>query len=397
MRSDEQVTMVPDTESGEDAAPPGGPRPLTRDEPDAVPVGTRIHNLLTRRTVSRRALVAGASLLSALLAAFFVLRRGPLSPIDTIYFGYPESREVVQQTTRTLGMETPILAHLVEYLAQLLVLEFPHSYVLQTDPAPASTWSVVATHVGPTLWLAFWGFTAGTLAAGTLALLAGRRPGSLLDRALGVIARTTRATPTFFVAAVALVVASPELADGGFAREPAFSLDFYRSAGETPLVLAERTLVVLPFQFSLDAFVGALTGVAVPAAVVALACFGCQLPTWRRVVNETSQETFVTAAKTRGLPATTLVGRHLAPVVLARVSRSLDRFLVVLLGSVLVVEVLFGVHGLADVFFQAALQGDLPLTEGLFVLLTATVVGVRFAADVVADVVPLPTRSRTPR
>jgi peptide/nickel transport system permease protein len=113
-----------------------------------------------------------------------------------------------------------------------------------------------------------------------------------------------------------------------------------------------------------------------PALVLGSASMGNEMRVGRTAVLETVNSNYVETARAKGLPERSIVWKHifrnalipLVPVITA------EAFL--LIGGSVVVEQVFGINGIGNLFFQAAFQGDLPLAGALiyvFVLITLTV------------------------
>ncbi|MEF8937314.1 MAG: ABC transporter permease, partial [Halovenus sp.] len=74
---------------------------------------------------------------------------------------------------------------------------------------------------------------------------------------------------------------------------------------------------------------------------------------------------YVETAKAKGLKGRTIVWKHifrnasipLVPVLMSEIS--------ILIGGSVIIEVVFGINGIGQLFYQAVLQGDLPVAGSL--------------------------------
>jgi peptide/nickel transport system permease protein len=92
---------------------------------------------------------------------------------------------------------------------------------------------------------------------------------------------------------------------------------------------------------------------------------------------------YVTHARRLGLPRWRVLVRHAAPNALAPAVQNLTRVVNSLVGGVLVVEVVFAVPGLAGELVGAVAARDVPVVQGITLMLGAAALLLNLGADLV--------------
>ncbi|MFC4405082.1 ABC transporter permease subunit [Haloarchaeobius iranensis] len=310
------------------------------------------------RYLAARFAVAGLGLFTVVTVCFAAIRLGPNEPAALVAGpGLPPVP--LPEIRAELGTNAPLGEQYVRYVGDLLALEFGRTWVLGPEfPSPARPLLVEAAPF--TLAVAVGVLCLVTAVAVPVGLAAGHLDGR---RGTGVEALATlgRAVPNFWLALVLVALL-------GASR-----------------VTSTRALLLLSV-------------VAVAATLVA-----SRVRTVSRAVREARQDGHVDAARAKGLSRSTVFWRHLAPVALLAHLRRIADDVTYVAGAVVVVETVVLIRsdvtdaGLGDLFFQAAVQGDLPLAATLVVLFTAAVVAVRLLGDLVLALVDPRVGSRAGR
>lgn len=208
------------------------------------------------------------------------------------------------------------------------------------------------------------GNTAGLLAATLLvtvplalglALWCGLRPGGRADRAVLALGMLGVAVPSFVVGAVVLLVFAVRL--GWF---PALSTP---DPGHP--VLAQPDILVLP------------------VAVLAFGLLGYLVQVIRAQVVTTAASEHVEAARLRGVSPARLVGRHLLPGVLPVAAQLVALTTIGLVVEAVVVESVFTFPGLGSLLRGAAAERDIPVVQGVALLVSVVVVVMNLLGELV--------------
>ena len=204
-----------------------------------------------------------------------------------------------------------------------------------------------------------------------LGVLAGARRGSLADRAIRAYCYLLSATPTFWLALLALMVFSVWL---GW-----FPLGFSAPIGLT----GEVSLATRLYHAMLPALVLSLTGVA-----------NIALHTREKTIDVLASD-YVRFARSRGEDMLTVVARHgIRNLVLPALTLTCGQIGEVVGGSILVEQV-FSYPGLGQAAVTAGLGGDAPLLVGIALATAALVFAGNLAANLLYGVIDPRMREAT--
>jgi peptide/nickel transport system permease protein len=311
----------------------------------------------------------------ALTLNFFLPRLIPGNPVDIIIghmarFGTPPPNEA-QALSKILGLGTGNLASRYwQYLDSLAHLRLGLS--VYEFPTPVAT--VVRQSILWTLILVGMA-TVISFAVGTgLGVLAGWKRGTWLD---SLVPSTTflTAVPYFWLALLLTYLFTQV-----FALLPA-------SGGYDP-----TDTVGFNGQFIMSAIQHSI----LPAATIVVSSIGGWLLGMRNMMVSTLSEDYVVAAEAKGISQRRVMLRYAARnAILPGVSGFAISLGFVVSGSI-VMEQVFNYPGIGNVLFNAVINDDYPLMQGIFLVITLTVLGANLLVDLLYTFIDPRTRSVTP-
>lgn len=113
----------------------------------------------------------------------------------------------------------------------------------------------------------------------------------------------------------------------------------------------------------------------------------------RAAIVEASDEDYVALARAKGLPLGAAVRRHALPNAWPPILTVIGLQFGFLVAGAAVIETVFSLPGVGRLLFQAVAQRDLPVVQGIVLVLVVTVVVVNAAADALAKALD-PRRTR---
>ena len=230
-----------------------------------------------------------------------------------------------------------------------------------------SVWDEIRTPVVNSMLLGLASLLLVVVASITLGTLAGRKPGSRLDRALSAVVLGGLALPEFVIGTTIVGVLALWL---GWL--PAVSLV---PLSGTPL--DDPAILVIP------------------ALTVALVS-GCWATRYvRAAVASVAAERFVESARLAGLPERTVVLRYLLPAAIGQIAQVQALVIGYLVGGTVVVERLVAYPGLGSRLVTAVTDRDEPVVLGAGLILAAFVIAVLAIANVIS-VISNPKMRRVP-
>ncbi|MFI8165251.1 ABC transporter permease [Streptomyces sp. NPDC085931] len=305
------------------------------------------------RLAGRRALFAVPVLLVVTFGVFAIAAASPFDPVKA-YAGTAAlgaDQETLDRLRENLGVDRPFAVRWWDWLASALTGDLGHSSVLRQPVA-----QVIGERLVWSALLCAAAFAAAVLVGTVLGVLAARRPGSAVDRAVTSVAYTLEAAPVFWIALLAIWLF-------------ALRWDVLPAGGLTDTGSEQVTF-------------GQVTShLVLPAGVLAIS----QLPWFtlyvRQGVGDALAEDPVRGARARGLSERTVLLGHalrsgLLPVITLIGSRVPE-----LITGALLVESVFSWPGIAAATVEAATAVDFPLLAGLTALATAAVLAGNLLAD----------------
>jgi peptide/nickel transport system permease protein len=331
--------------------------------------------------VLRRLGVAFATIVAIILFNFVLFRLMPGSPERILLHGIPNvSAERLAATRARWGLDDPVLPisfdadgvhltaenQLFKYLTATAQGDLGFSFVARGQEVTA----VLGQRIGPTLLLFGLGELIAIVIGLALGAYSGWRRGGPIDYIGNGISLLLYATPYFLLGMMLLLV-------GAAIGLPTFGMT---TAGTSGNDLASRLGDLLAH-------------LALPLATVSLGLVGQYAIVMRSSIVETLSEDYVTTARAMGLRDGRVLRAHALPnALLPTVSLVAINLGYVIAGAV-TVEVVFNWPGLGTLTVTALTARDYPVLQGVFLLLSITVVLANLLADLVYAV--LDPRVRT--
>ncbi|WP_405621122.1 ABC transporter permease [Streptomyces sp. NBC_00076] len=305
------------------------------------------------RLAGRRALFAVPVLLVVTFGVFAVAAASPFDPVKayagTAALGADE--QTLERLRENLGVDRPFTSRWWDWLTSALGGDLGQSSVMRQPVA-----EVIGERLVWSSLLCAVAFVAAVLTGTVLGVLAARRPGSLVDRAVTSLSYSLEAAPVFWVALLVIWLFALQ-----WGVLPAGGLTDTASEQVTAGQVASHLVL--------------------PAGVLALS----QLPWFalyvRQGVGDALAEDPVRGARARGLSEQTVLLGHalrsgLLPVLTLVGSRVPE-----LITGALLVESVFSWPGIAAATVEAATAVDFPLLAALTTLATAAVLVGNLLAD----------------
>lgn len=291
--------------------------------------------------VVRRLAIGLVTIWGVVSAVFVVIR---LAPGDqaTVALG-PDATDAQIETLRhAMGLDRPLLIQYLDYLGDVATFDFGESY-RYGRPAMAAVLERFPATVTLTTTATVIAIVCGLL----LGVVAGRKPGSLLDRAVSTFTLGLQALPPFWIGIMFILIFALQLrvlpsAGGG---SPAH------------LVLPAVTLSI-PFT----ALVARIT---------------------RSGIAETMSESYVQTARSKGLTEPQVLSGHVLKNSLIPVVTVIGLQVGTLVGGAVVIETVFGWPGLGSLLVSAVGNRDFAVVQAATVLIAICVIVLNLAADVV--------------
>jgi peptide/nickel transport system permease protein len=291
------------------------------------------------RVIVKRLLVGVLVMWGAASLIFLIVRVAPGDPA-TILLGPDADQQQIDELTARLGLDQPKLTQYAHYLADVARFDFGDSYRLGR-PAMAA----VLERLPATAELMLTSTAIAVVLGVSLGLLAGARPGRVVDRVVSASTIALQSFPTFWVGIMLILIF-------------ALALGVLPSAGAgTPahLVLPAVTLA-LPFT----ATVARLT---------------------RTSVAETMREPYIQTARSKGLTEPQVLTGHALRNSLIPVVTIVGLHMGGIIGGAVIVENVFAWPGLGSLIVDAVANRDYEVVQAATFLIAGIVMLFNLLAD----------------
>jgi peptide/nickel transport system permease protein len=291
------------------------------------------------RVIVKRLLIGVLVMWGAASLIFLIVRVVPGDPA-TILLGPDADQRQIDELTVRLGLDEPMLTQYAHYLADAARFDFGDSFRLGR---PAM--DVVLERLPASIELMLSSTLIAIVLGITLGLLAGARPGRLVDRVVSASTIALQSFPTFWVGIMLILIF-------------ALALGVLPSAGSgTPqhLVLPAVTLA-LPFT----ATVARLT---------------------RTSVAETMREPYIQTARSKGLTEPQVLTGHALRNSLIPVVTIVGLHMGGIIGGAVIVENVFAWPGLGSLIVDAVANRDYEVVQAATFLIAGIVMLFNLLAD----------------
>jgi peptide/nickel transport system permease protein len=313
-----------------------------------------------------RRIVSGIVVLWVTTVAVFALFFVAPHNVAQIIAGRQATQQTVALVRARLGLNKPVLYQYWEFVVRLVHGNLGYSYY-NSEPVTqllASRFSVTASIAigGGILWLVM-GVMSGVISA--------RRPRSLIDRGITVVALIFYSMPTFLLGIVLLYFLFFQLHLAG--------IDFFPGSGyvaisSDPLGWAQHMLL--------------------PWFTVALTSAGTYTRLTRTGMLEVLSEDYIRTARSKGVGEGRIIFVHALRSALTSVVTQFGIDLGILLGGAVVTESIFGLPGLGQLAILSMTEQDLPVVTGIVMIGAVFVVVGNIVVDMIYPILDPRVRLR---
>ena len=293
--------------------------------------------------VIRRMLAALAVLWGVASVAFLLLHVLPGDPAEAILAGSGASSAEIAQIRRQLGLADPLLVQYGRYLLNTLEGDLGRSF-FSNRPVMLT----IVEQLPSTLELATAALAVAVALGLSLGILAALRAGAWIDRAVMGVAVLGVSVPVFWSGLLLIWIFS-------------VSLNWLPATGT-----------------------GGWQHLVMPAAVLGLVGAGPIARLVRASLLTVLRTDYIILARAKGLPEAIVIGRHALRNAIIPSIALIGLQAGFLLGGTVVTEVVFARPGLGRLVIDAILWKDLPIVQGVVLLIAAIYVVINLSVDLVS-------------
>ena len=310
------------------------------------------------RYLARRLLSAGVTIGLIVLLNFVLFRMMPGSPERILLGRIPNvSAEVIANTREKWGLDKPLFPdQFVAYVTSTLQGDLGFSFQKAGRPVT----DVLEQRLWPTILLFGLGEIIAIILGLALGAYSGWKRGGLIDHLGNGLSLLLYSTPYFLLGMGLLILFATGL--GWF---PTFGM---QTSGRDYADIFEQLGDIAAH-------------LVLPLATVSLGLVGQYAILMRSSILDTLTEDYVNTARAKGLPEGRILRRHAIPNALLPTVSLVAINLGYVVAGAITVEVVFNWPGLGTLTVEALSARDYPILQGIFLLLSVTVVLANLAAD----------------
>ncbi len=285
-----------------------------------------------------------AVLLGITLVSFIVIHLAPGTPTEMQTTLNPLANDLVRERLNALyGLDRPLWEQYIDWLSRIIRLDFGTS--LSSDARPVL--DKILERAPLTIGMNVISLIFTLLISIPIGIVSAVKRGSFLDKALTVLVFVGFAMPSFWLALLLMLYFGIDL--GVLPLSGLTSLDFAQFSWVEKSLDISRHLL-LPILVGL---VGSIAGTS---------------RFLRSSMLEVLQQDYITTARAKGLPERIVIGRHALRNALLPVITMLGLSVPGLIGGSVIIESIFALPGLGQLFYNAVMARDYPLIMGNLVL-----------------------------
>lgn len=286
------------------------------------------------------------SLLYTFLMLFLisVLSFGAIHMAPNSFMGYElnpnMTPEAIAQLRSIYGLDKPLLQQYIDWIVNLLTLNFGISFV-----SGAQVSEVVVDRLPVTLWMNIIAMAITFALSLWMGIKAALRHGRKTDTFLSQFALFSFAMPSYYLALVAMMVLS-------------VTLGWFPIAGMHSLEPPEGIGYYLDMAWHLT----------LPIAVMVFVGVGSLALYIRSLTLEILKSDYIYFARSRGISERKIIRYYILPNLLPPIVTMLGLSLPGLIGGSVILESIFGIEGMGQLFYLSAMSRDYPVIMGILMM-----------------------------
>ena len=273
--------------------------------------------------------------------------------------------EAVAQLRAIYGLDKPLVQQYTDWVSNLAHLNFGISFV-----SGAQVSEVVAERLPVTLWMNIVAMAFTFLLSLWMGIRAALRYGRTTDRALIQLSLVSFAMPSYYLALVLMLVLG-------------FMLGWFPLNGLHSLEPPEGIGYYLDMAWHLT----------LPIAVMVFVGVGSLTLYVRSLTLEILKSDYIYFARARGIGERQIIRYYILPNLLPPIVTMLGLSLPGLIGGSVILESIFGIEGMGQLFYLSAMSRDYPVIMGILMMSAfLTLIGNQIADAVLLKLNPFVKR-----
>ena len=292
------------------------------------------------------------------IISFWVIHLAPGSPTDMQTTLNPLAGEATRKRLEALyGLDQPIHAQYISWLKRMAHLDFGLS--MSSDSRPV--WDKIKERLGLTLGMNIASLVLTLLVAIPLGILSAVKKGSWFDKGVTIFVFIGFAMPGFWLALLLMMFFGIHLQWLPISGITSIDYDALTTFGKIKDIAAHLAMPIFVYTF------GSLAGMS---------------RFMRSSMLEALQQDYILTARAKGLSMPRVILRHALRNALLPLITLLGLSIPGLIGGSVIIESIFALPGLGQLFYSAVMARDYPLIMGNLVLGAVLTLAGNLLADI---------------
>jgi peptide/nickel transport system permease protein len=296
------------------------------------------------------------TLFCVLVINYFLFRVMPGDPLAMMLRDPKASPESIEKMKHLFGLDQSWYVQFGLYVKQLLSGDLGMSFLFKQPVT-----ELIAIKIVPTLLLVGVATLVSLIGGIFLGILAARKRGKKVDVISLSFSLLTYSMPTFWVGVVLVALLSVHL---------------------TLFPTSGMTTAGMVFSNSMDAVVDVAHHLFLPALSLSLVLLGQYVLIMRNSLIDELTEDYVQTAKAKGFSEKYIVRKHAVPNAMLPMVTVISINLGFMIAGAIEIETVFSWPGIGRLMYEALLNRDYPLLQGIFLIISTCVIFANLIADV---------------
>jgi peptide/nickel transport system permease protein len=296
------------------------------------------------------------TLFCVLVINYFLFRVMPGDPLAMMFRDPKASPESIEKMKHLFGLDQAWYVQFGLYVKQLLSGDLGMSFLFKQPVT-----ELIAIKIVPTLLLVGVATLVSLIGGIFLGILAARKRGKKVDVISLSFSLLTYSMPTFWVGVVLVALLSVHI---------------------TLFPTSGMTTAGMVFSSSMDAVVDVAHHLFLPALSLSLVLLGQYVLIMRNSLIDELTEDYVQTAKAKGFSEKYIVRKHAVPNAMLPMVTVISINLGFMIAGAIEIETVFSWPGIGRLMYEALLNRDYPLLQGIFLIISTCVIFANLIADV---------------
>jgi len=310
---------------------------------------------MKKQYILKKIVYALGTIFAVLVFNYFLFRIMPGDPLQIIMRNPNASPETIEKTKALFGLDKPAYIQFYIYLKSLFRGDLGLSFLFKKPVT-----EIIGAKILPTLLMVGVAEILAISIGIFLGVLSAWKRGTKVDIAALGFSLITYSMPTFWLGIVIVTIFSAQLR-------------LFPTSGMLTAGLSHKNFI--------EMFIDGTRHIFLPALTMSLVLIGQYALVMRNTLMDVLTEDYITTAHAKGFKDEYVIKKHAVPNAMLPMITIIAINLGLVIGGAIQVETIFSWPGIGRLMYEAIKNRDFPLLQGIFLLITVSVILANLLAD----------------